>query len=454
MPTKGRYKVYIIDEVHMLSTHSFNALLKTLEEPPEHVKFLLATTDPQKLPVTVLSRCLQFHLKNLSNSEIQTQLTHILAAEKVSAEDEALALVSQQSDGSMRDALSLIDQAIAYSPLEIHASDIRKMLGTANISTIINIVKSIAQQDFTALMPQIEKIQNDGGNFQNALTCLAEIWHTISLYQATGQFSHQRFPAEDIVEFAKTLTPQILQLFYQITIKSQQDIHLAPNGKIGFEMATLRMVAFTPNKISNENTPSTHIQKPSVQKLFIKPNTPETPPKQIQPTSEIKNDTTSTPNETTPPSTTAEHNPNFNWHEIAAQINLKGPAKQLILNSTLSKNSPDSITIAIDPSFQAILSENLKSKIASELKNMLNPNTKVYFETPSAINKELPTEPQKNLNTPQEITPAAQKKKTEEASLETAFNTLQNDPIIRELCNTLDTKVEKQNIRLYDKPTE
>ncbi|SIN94822.1 DNA polymerase III subunit gamma/tau [Salinivibrio sp. ES.052] len=248
-PARGRYKVYLIDEVHMLSRHSFNALLKTLEEPPEYVKFLLATTDPQKLPVTILSRCLQFHLKHFDANQIQTQLEHILAQEGVGAESRALMLLSRAAEGSMRDALSLTDQAIALGNGQISTQAVAEMLGTLSTDNALLLLEALANHDAIELMNMLAQIAQVGVEWDGLLKELASQLHRVALAQALPQ-THDDDSGEQarIQALASRLAPQDVQLCYQIALQGRQDLPYAPDGRAGLEMALLRMLAFQPVK--------------------------------------------------------------------------------------------------------------------------------------------------------------------------------------------------------------
>ncbi|GJL81965.1 MAG: hypothetical protein DHS20C01_15990 [marine bacterium B5-7] len=247
-PTMGRYKVYLIDEVHMLSTHSFNALLKTLEEPPPHVKFLLATTDPQKLPATILSRCLQFNLRALDVAEITGQLRKIVDFEGVKAEESALELVARAADGSMRDGLSLLDQAIAFSGGQLDADSVRRMLGMIDGDRIVDILKHLVDGDTTALFEVIDAQKSRSINFTRALDDLLILLHEIALYQEAPALATERdHPFNDRLDLADRMDPQMVQLFYQIALIGKRDLSLAPDPARGFEMVLLRMLAFEPS---------------------------------------------------------------------------------------------------------------------------------------------------------------------------------------------------------------
>ncbi|MGL4223127.1 MAG: DNA polymerase III subunit gamma/tau, partial [Shewanella sp.] len=247
-PTRGRFKVYLIDEVHMLSRSSFNALLKTLEEPPEHVKFLLATTDPQKLPVTVLSRCLQFNLKSLTQQEIGTQLQHILTQEQLPFEHEALTLLAKAANGSMRDALSLTDQAIAFGGGTVMLNQVQSMLGSIDEQHVLGLLKALTDADIGALMQSCAQVLAYGADAQEVLRSLLELLHQITLTQFAPAAAQQSLYSAQIQAFAEELAPEQVQLYYQILLTGRKDLPHAPDPKSGLEMALLRAVAFVPEK--------------------------------------------------------------------------------------------------------------------------------------------------------------------------------------------------------------
>jgi DNA polymerase III subunit gamma/tau len=246
-PTAGRFKVYLIDEVHMLSGHSFNALLKTLEEPPPHVKFLLATTDPQKLPVTILSRCLQFNLKHLSPERIVEHLQFVLGEEKVPCEEAGLWALARSADGSMRDALSLTDQAIAHGGGKITEAEVYDMLGTIDLGAIADIARALANGDAVDVLAVVGRMAEHAPDFGAALADLLSVWHRVAIAQTVPDALDNRHGDDPLVrELAKALSPEDVQLFYQIALLGRRDLPLAPEPRIGFEMALLRMLAFQP----------------------------------------------------------------------------------------------------------------------------------------------------------------------------------------------------------------
>ena len=246
-PSRGRFKVYLIDEVHMLSTSSFNALLKTLEEPPPHVKFLLATTDPQKLPVTVLSRCLQFSLKNMPPERVVEHLTHVLTAENVPFEDDALWLLGRAADGSMRDAMSLTDQAIAFGEGKVLAADVRAMLGTLDHGQVYGVLHALIEGDARALIEAVRHLAEQGPDWNGVLSEMLNVLHRVAIAQAlpdavdNGQGDRER-----VLQLAQALPAEDVQFYYQMGLIGRRDLPLAPDPRGGFEMVLLRMLAFRP----------------------------------------------------------------------------------------------------------------------------------------------------------------------------------------------------------------
>lgn len=247
MPSHGRFKVYLIDEVHMLSTHSFNALLKTLEEPPAHVKFLLATTDPQKLPVTILSRCLQFNLKNLSPERIVEHLKFVLGEEKVPCEEAALWALARAADGSMRDALSLTDQAIAHGGGKLSETELSTMLGSIDRSWIIAICQALAERDSSQVLAQVALLAEHAPDFAAALSEMLSVWHRVAIAQVVPEAADNSLGDQQMIAtLATSLSREEVQLYYQICLLGKRDLALAADPRSGFEMVMLRLLAFQP----------------------------------------------------------------------------------------------------------------------------------------------------------------------------------------------------------------
>ncbi|MBC3272737.1 DNA polymerase III subunit gamma/tau [Pseudomonas sp. SWRI81] len=246
-PSRGRFKVYLIDEVHMLSSHSFNALLKTLEEPPPYVKFILATTDPQKLPATILSRCLQFSLKNMTPERVVEHLTHVLSAENVPFEDDALWLLGRAADGSMRDAMSLTDQAIAFGEGKVLAADVRAMLGTLDHGQVFDVLHSLIEGDAKALLEAVRHLAEQGPDWNGVLSEILNVLHRVAIAQALPEGVDNGHGDRDrVLALAQALPAEDVQFYYQMGLIGRRDLPLAPDPRGGFEMVLLRMLAFRP----------------------------------------------------------------------------------------------------------------------------------------------------------------------------------------------------------------
>lgn len=315
-PTKGRFKVYLIDEVHMLSGHSFNALLKTLEEPPAHVKFLLATTDPQKLPATVLSRCLQFHLAKMSTQQIENQLSFILQSEKIIFEEKALSFIAQAANGSMRDSLTLLDQCIAHGNGKVLAAETQVMLGLSNHAEITALLHAIHQKETQTILDLTASWANNGIHFSHCLSELLTQLHQLTIKQLVDP------------HYASPFSPEEVQLYYQIALIGQRDLPLAPTPQIGFEMIALRMMAFTP-----KNNSVAHIEK-TPEKIDIKSTTPT------------------------------------EWHLLLPKLNLTGPTLALAQHCALKSMNNNSIALVIQKKFAALLNDRQKQRIAEAIQHV------------------------------------------------------------------------------------
>lgn len=271
-PSRGRYKVYLIDEVHMLSSHSFNALLKTLEEPPPHVKFLLATTDPQKLPVTILSRCLQFSLKNMPPERVVEHLTHVLGVENVPFEEDALWLLGRAADGSMRDAMSLTDQAIAFGEGKVLAADVRAMLGTLDHGQVYGVLQALLEGDARALLEAVRHLAEQGPDWAGVLAEMLNVLHRVAIAQALPEAVDNGLGDRDrVLALAQALPAEDVQFYYQMGLIGRRDLPLAPDPRSGFEMVLLRMLAFRP--ADTGDAPRT-----SLKNLGISPATADSKP--------------------------------------------------------------------------------------------------------------------------------------------------------------------------------
>src|SRR5262245_22946881 len=299
LPTRGRFKVYLIDEVHMLSAHSFNALLKTLEEPPPHVKFLLATTDPQKLPVTVLSRCLQFNLKRLPASLIAARLQHILGAEGVTLEPAAVQLLARAADGSLRDALSLLDQMLAFGGGRVAESDARAMLGTVDRQKLLRLADRLADRDARGLLALVAELDQYAPDYAQLLEELATLLQKVALRQAVPDLdADEVWPTEALIDLAARQPAEDVQLAYQLAILGRRDLELAPDPRTGFEMTLLRILAFRPAESTGEA-------------------------RSPRPAREASSAASVPKSRAAAPETGAD------WPSLLARLDLKGPARQL-----------------------------------------------------------------------------------------------------------------------------
>lgn len=329
-PNHGRYKVYLIDEVHMLSGHSFNALLKTLEEPPPHVKFLLATTDPHKIPVTVLSRCLQFNLKRLLPAQIFSQMEFILQQENIESETAALKLLSRAADGSMRDGLSLLDQAIVYGNGKVATEEVRAMLGTVAQQPVDDILTALAHGDATAILEKTNEIANLTPDFSDVLQQILQVLHRVALVQQIPTAIDLDFDSEIIAALSSKMTPEDVQLFYQIGLVGQKDLDLAPDPQSGFEMVMLRMLTFKP--ITVEQNAVKPVQK---QQTITKPQI-----KMPQPD-------VATPQSSGLPVAAGESD----WLSMIVAMKLIGPTREFANNCVLENIDDKVCTLIVDPDY-------------------------------------------------------------------------------------------------------
>ncbi len=345
LPTRGRFKVYLIDEVHMLSTHSFNALLKTLEEPPPHVKFLLATTDPQKLPVTVLSRCLQFNLKRLPAPLIAARLQHILGAEGASFEPAAVLLLARAADGSLRDALSLLDQILAFGGGRVTEADARSMLGTVDRQQVVQIVERLADRDASGVFEIIAAIDEFAPDYGQLLDEIAALLQKVALRQAVPDLAEDEIhPAGTLDALGTRLSAEDLQLAFQFAILGRRDLELAPDPRTGFEMTLLRMLAFRPAEAAGQARATD--------------SGIETPPRPV-------------PAATKAPKAVKTTNPEGDWPALLSRLELKGPARQLAVNCQLLAREGNHFRFLLDERARALHTRQLEDRFAQALKGLV-----------------------------------------------------------------------------------
>jgi DNA polymerase-3 subunit gamma/tau len=465
LPSTGRYKVYLIDEVHMLSRSSFNALLKTLEEPPEHVKFLLATTDPQQLPVTVLSRCLQFNLKRLNHSEIKSQLSRILETERIESDDAALDLLATSADGSMRDGLSLLDQAIAFGAGKVFGEDVRSMLGSIELQYIHALIESLANDDADALFQAIDDAADRSPDFMMVLNeMLSAIYH-LSLVQLAPAIIEQRsLDREWLEKTSNKFSAEQLQLFYQICLTGKRDLPLAPDSRTGFEMLMLRMLAFQPGpsaqtvatnpvagRTQGRQRPAAIQQKAGQQpaarqsstqantaysqsESAAKPQAAAAPPQSLKPDVPVQADQI---NEPPPPSekqpATEEESPvaGNDWADLVGSLSVTGLTKQLALHMAPAVWDENKLELLIDVEQEAIYSSAREKELIDALQNKLGGNIKVNMR----------------IDNPVAETPARQKQRQTKERLQAAEESIMSDTSVTKIVEAFGASIAPASIK-------
>jgi DNA polymerase-3 subunit gamma/tau len=412
-PTRGRYKVYLIDEVHMLSNHSFNALLKTLEEPPPHVKFLLATTDPQKLPVTVLSRCLQFSLKRLPASLIGERLKLIAAAENLQFDPAAVALVARAAEGSMRDALSLLDQLIAFGGGTLNEVNTRAMLGTIDRGHVGRLIDALARADGSALLAEVRELDRDAPDYDRALVELAAFLQRIAIVQIVPEAALQdeEFDADSLTRLAQAISPEDVQLYYQIALGGRRDLAMAPEPRMGFEMTLLRMLAFRPDAAivhAAGNPP--HAAAPA----------------------------TGAP-EAAAPGAAAPHAPSVrltsidasNWPTVVEAANLSGMVRQFALNCVPASFEHDVLALKLDQATADRRTRAAEDKLVQGLSKYFGRDIRITFETAqSAL-----------------ATPARQRLLQEQDKVDRAAAAFEADPAVKGLRERFGADVDAASVK-------
>ncbi len=379
-PTAGRFKVYIIDEVHMLSKSAFNAMLKTLEEPPAHVKFILATTDPQKVPVTVLSRCLQFNLRQMAGTSITGHLQNILAQENIPFEPTALHLISRAAAGSMRDALSLTDQAIAYGGQTVNESEVRAMLGAIDQSYLYQLLDALLANDGASLINQAKAMEERSLSFEAALNDFAQLLHQVAVAQTIPESVADDLPEREILlALAQKIPPETLQLYYQIALLGRRDIGLAPDEFAGFTMSLLRMLAFTPSTgnvatANNKVSAASNTTRPAPSDKQTKPVV--TAPS--EPTDPQAN--TIAPVQADAPASTPSNDSSFNgnWRSLVDELKL-GLARELAKHCELIAYDEHSISLSVPEAQKHLLSPNYQEKLGSAIAQYFAKKIKLQF---------------------------------------------------------------------------
>ena len=442
-PTRGRYKVYLIDEVHMLSNHSFNALLKTLEEPPPHVKFLLATTDPQKLPVTVLSRCLQFSLKRLPAALIGERLKFIAAAEKLPFEPAAMALLSRAAEGSMRDALSLMDQLIAFGGGAITEANARSMLGTIDRGHVGRLVEAVSRGEGAALLAEVRELDRDAPDYDRALVDLATLLQRIAIVQIVPEAAPQdeEFDAALLTQLAQAISPEDAQLYYQIALAGRRDLNMAPEPRIGFEMTLLRMLAFRPEAAAQPSRPGSIAGTTSAAATNVAAAT------KAAGKNAAAGANPSTVAGTTP-SATAGTNPSAaagplveavrlttidaaNWPAVVEAAGLSGMVRQLALNCVPAGFEHNLLTLKLDQAASDRRTRPMEEKLVQGLSKYLGSDIRLAFETAEA-----------DLNSP-----ARQRVQAEQERVARAASAFESDPAVKGLRERFGADVDVASVK-------
>jgi DNA polymerase-3 subunit gamma/tau len=439
-PARGRYKVYLIDEVHMLSTHSFNALLKTLEEPPPHVKFLLATTDPQKLPVTVLSRCLQFHLRRLPLSQIQERLTMISEAEKVEFEPAALRAVARGAEGSMRDALSLLDQVLAFGGGRVLEAEVRSLLGTLDRRHVETILDALAANDGNALMTCVQQLDERAPDYDQAMGELAAAIQRMALLQALPDLRGED-EEQDIAlaALAGRFSPEDLQLLYQIAIMARRDLDFAPDARGGFEMALLRMLAFRPAGAVAAPTasppaapgPGSRSPRGAARTRSTTGPAASAARESIPPFRGGAADSSS------PPASAVAPNPVSvspgDWAAIVPALGLQGPASQLAAHCLLVGRTRDIVRLRLDPAGESFHRPQIVDRVAQALSQYFGQSVRLEIGVGEIADDE--------------ITPARQRSLAADERLKAAEKAIDGDPAVRAMRDVFGATVQPGSVR-------
>jgi len=422
-PTRGRYKVYLVDEVHMLSAHSFNALLKTLEEPPPHVKFLLATTDPQKLPATVLSRCLQFNLKRLSLPMITDHLQKLLTAEQVEQEAAALRLLARAADGSMRDALSLLDQAIAFGGGAVREADVRSMLGTIERGQVVALLRALAAADAAGLLGAVEQLSQQAPDYQELLAELLSALQQIAIAQCLPDAVDENLEErETILELAQHLAAEDVQLYYQIGLIGRRDLPLSPDQRGGLEMILLRMLAFRPVEGRPEavDTGGGPERGDSVSSAAAAQRAMSPPASRAAP----------------PPAGSAAAIPaaDGDWRSLVECMQLRGVLRELAMNCAVKQREDTRWVMQLDTSHQQLLSKVRQQRLQEALCACLQKQVELDIEMAGGAAD----------------TPALQQQAEAQQRQAAAVDTIESDPNVKAIREAFDATLHMDTIRPLD----
>ena len=427
-PTVGRYKVYVIDEVHQLSGHAFNAMLKTLEEPPEHVKFILATTDPQKIPVTVLSRCLQFNLKQMPLTQIVDHLSRVLEAEGVAFEAAALRHLAKGAAGSMRDALSLLDQAIAHGAGKVEDEGVRAMLGTVGDEHLFALLDGLVTQDVQAMLDVARLMDARSLSFDGGLQELATLFHRIALAQFAPEALLDETERSRLTPYAQALDAEYLQLAYQIAIHGRDELSLAPDDYAGFVMSLLRLHAFRPERAGGAKAAT----QAAAVSAAVRKASPAVPPATPQPPPAVTPVAPPAAVAVAPTPIAAPTPPvDEDWHALVARLPLNGMAKQLAQHCELSERTDLAIRLRLSPVHKHLLGKPQQDKLQSELQAFYGRPLRLEIDV-----AELETE-----------TPAARSRNLQRERQERAIASIEQDPFVRDVVDLFDASIDESTIK-------
>ena len=424
-PTVGRYKVYLIDEVHMLSKAAFNSMLKTLEEPPEHVKFVLATTDPQKIPVTVLSRCLQFNLKLLPAPLIAKRLSEILQAEDVRFEDTATNLIARVAHGSMRDALSVLDQAIAYGAGEVCEGVVRTMLGTADADYVYRIADALIARDGPALLAEARALTERSVSLANALEELAALFHRIAVCQTVPEAAEALPDATHVKALARAFAPESVQLAYQICVQGRADLALAPDEPTGFSMTLLRLLAFEPASESNADAAATPRAAPRTRQAGAPTEAESSATSASATESPVLRSAAAAaqaPGEAPQPA---------GWPAFVAGMKLSGMALQLAAQTELKAVAGNEFVLAVPEASRHLTDRAYADKLKMAIEQALGRRVRLRFETGGAAAATL----------------AAQEKRERDAAQASTEAAFRDDPFVQDLLSRFDARIKPNSIK-------
>ncbi|MBI5462310.1 MAG: DNA polymerase III subunit gamma/tau, partial [Gammaproteobacteria bacterium] len=442
-PTRGRYKVYLIDEVHMFSNHSFNALLKTLEEPPPHVKFLLATTDPQKLPVTILSRCLQFNLKRLPQPLIAGHLADVLQREAIEAEAPALAELARAADGSMRDALSLLDQAIAFGGGVVREVDVRAMLGTIERGQVYAILRALARQDGATVLAEIAQLAEQVPDFTSVLAELLSVLQRIAVAQTVPDALDDSYGDRDtVLELAQLLSAEDVQLYYQIGLIGRRDLPLSPDARGGLEMILLRMLAFRPQGVESSSAaapPVRNVVSAPTQSTARPASAAKAAVSAVQPSAATATPVAVGSAAKIPAAAPARPvTPSGDWPALIEAMQLRGMVKQLAENCTLAEQNEQLVRLTLDPTHAQLNSAALEKKLAEALSAHLGRDIKLRIESGSGS---------EGGELAREETPAQQQSRLARERQQAAEQSIAADDTVRTLEETFGAQVVQDTVR-------